>query len=147
MKSLVSMIILSVVLAGVPSKVWACGLNLCEMEHSKAQKEGQRKPSCHETNHETNHETRAEAKNTETEGGSVKAVAEICPCPSGTPMFSLIRSEKLDRFNIEGPRVDFDSFSIRLSLLENESDWSRPPPFLEKTLSGLLFLDFQIFII
>lgn len=144
MKIFISTIIFAVILGGLPANVWACGLGICKMEHSKS-KDSENKPSCHGSSHE-----KLSKKPTEKDiVPSVKTDPQICPCPTSFPAFALFRSSESERSEVERsksvhvtPLMQFAGYDLGIK-------WSRPPPkySLFATLSGHLFLDIQIFLI
>ena len=145
MKVIISTLIFSVVLAGIPAKVWACGLGLCDMEHSKG-KNDPKKPSCHSTDHDE----QSKVAGNKVDGPSVKPDPQVCPCPSKLPVFAFVRILEPKENKIETSKSTHAARVMPSIGYELGLNWSRPPPTysIPVALSGRrLLLNIQIFLI
>jgi len=96
-KTIVLGLTLSILFSSLPAKVWACGLNLCSMEHDQSDRSNKNQlMPCHSSSNEKLSSKPSVKKETEL----TKVTAEeICPCPD----------EYLNSFYMTDLRSQFDT--------------------------------------
>ena len=124
MKPLAIGLIFSILFSSLPAKVWACGLNLCPMDHhEKGQNDEQLMP-CHQQSSEQGKDQQEKAIQAER-----LASQATCPCPDTYIDVAYI-PESRNLFEISKLKLH-QSSSFNIAKLKTESDpilRYRPPP-------------------
>lgn len=76
MKLLTAALIFSVLFASLPTKVWACGLNFCPMDHSAAPSNNESSMPCHQVHSKSNEDVK------KSQNPEVTTSPSTCPCPN-----------------------------------------------------------------
>jgi len=136
-------LIFSILFASLPAKVWACGLNLCPMDHVSESQNDEKAMPCHQTNDEETQDTAKNSKGANEQ--DIKANQMACPCPD----------TYIDSTFIVESRKQFELDKLKLALTNNydvaknkqTSDplfHYRPPPLRDSTRLQVIL---QVFII
>ena len=123
MKPVAIGLILSILFSSLPAKVWACGLNLCPMDHHEKAQNDEKSMPCHQ-------QSKEQTKNVKKEKKSESIASHAaCPCPDTYIDVAYIVESRYLFETSKQKLVQSTSFDI--AKLKTKSDpifRYRPPP-------------------
>lgn len=136
-------LIFSILFASLPVKVWACGLNLCPMDHVSESQNGDKAMPCHQTNNKEAPDTTKNSKVAKEQ--DIKANQMACPCPD-TYIDSTFVIESRKKLELDKQALTLAN-TFNVAKIKRKSDpviGYRPPPLRD---SARLQVILQVFII
>ena len=142
MKLLTAVLIFSVLFSSLPTKVWACGLNFCPMDHGAAPSNNESSMPCHQVHSKSNQDV--ENRQNDNSLPEVTTSPSTCLCPN-----THIEAD----YTVETHRIEIQnkiSFTPTFEVLDLQNQApsialrNRPPPIIAIGRLQILLQSFLI---